>query len=173
MDDDSEVEVESIVLRGALRSDLPMFFEFQSDPIAVHMAAFTHEGTSHRELFLARWERILANPSVIARSIVRGEDLLGSVLSYEESGRPEVTYWIGRRHWGEGVATNALKLFLQTADTRRPMRARAAKDNLASLRVLEKCGFELVEETRGFANARGTEIDELELELSGNGPAWA
>jgi RimJ/RimL family protein N-acetyltransferase len=46
------------------------------------------------------------------------------------------------------------------------MRARTAKDNVASIRVLEKCGFKAIEEARGFANARGAEIDELVLELS-------
>ena len=45
------------------------------------------------------------------------------------------------------------------------MRARAAADNAASARVLAKCGFRVVGEARGFANARGEEIDELEFEL--------
>jgi len=31
--------------------------------------------------------------------------------------------------------------------------------------VLEKCGFTIIGEARGFANARGEEIDELILEL--------
>ncbi|MGY3201486.1 GNAT family N-acetyltransferase [Streptomyces sp. TE5632] len=45
--------------------------------------------------------------------------------------------------------------------------ARAAADNTGSVRVLEKCGFEVVGEDRGFANARGAEIDELVLRLDG------
>jgi RimJ/RimL family protein N-acetyltransferase len=45
------------------------------------------------------------------------------------------------------------------------MYARVAKDNLASRRVLEKCGFTVIGEDKGFANARGQEIDELLLEL--------
>jgi RimJ/RimL family protein N-acetyltransferase len=35
------------------------------------------------------------------------------------------------------------------------------------VRVLEKCGFKVVGEGRGFANARGAEIDELVLRLDG------
>ena len=47
-----------------------------------------------------------------------------------------------------------------------PLRsARVAKDNLGSRRVLEKRGFAIVGEARGFANARGEEIEELVLEL--------
>ena len=155
-----------IGLRAVSESDLDVLFEFERDPEAVHMAAFTHEDPSDREAFLAHWRRILKAPSVIARTITRGGAVLGSVLSYEEEGSPEVTYWIGRPHWGQGVATEALGQFLKSVDPRRPMRARAAKDNVASIRVLEKCGFVVVAEARGFANARGAEIDEVELELA-------
>jgi RimJ/RimL family protein N-acetyltransferase len=38
-----------------------------------------------------------------------------------------------------------------------------AKDNLASRRVLEKCGFTVCGEGRGYANARGMEIEEFIL----------
>jgi RimJ/RimL family protein N-acetyltransferase len=40
-----------------------------------------------------------------------------------------------------------------------------AKDNRASLRVLEKCGFTILDEDKGFANARGQEIEEWLLQL--------
>jgi RimJ/RimL family protein N-acetyltransferase len=43
--------------------------------------------------------------------------------------------------------------------------ARVAKDNVASKRVLEKCGFMIVGEDKGFASARGAEIEELILKL--------
>jgi RimJ/RimL family protein N-acetyltransferase len=155
----------AISLREIVESDLAVFFENECDPDAVHMAAFTRENPADHEAFMAHWTKILSSPSVIARSIVRDGEVLGSVLSYEESGQPEVTYWIGRQHWGQGVATESLRSFLATVDTRRPMRARAAKDNVASIRVLEKCGFKVVAEARGFASSRGAEIDELVLEL--------
>ena len=45
------------------------------------------------------------------------------------------------------------------------MYARVAKDNLGSRRVLDKCGFTVIGEATGFANARGMEIDELLLVL--------
>ena len=46
-----------------------------------------------------------------------------------------------------------------------PLYARVAKDNAASIRVLDKCGFKLHDEDRGFANARGEEIEEYILIL--------
>ena len=47
----------------------------------------------------------------------------------------------------------------------RPIYARAAKDNFASLRVLEKCGFTITGYNKGYANARAAEIEEATLEL--------
>ena len=157
---------QSLTLREVEDSDLPTFYEFECDQESIHMAAFTSEDPTNREGFEKHWAMIRQAPSVTIRSIVRENDILGSVLSYEEEGAREVTYWIGRQYWGQGVATEALKAFLESVDTQRPMRARAAKDNVASLRVLEKCGFIVTGEARGFANARGEEIDELELELA-------
>jgi RimJ/RimL family protein N-acetyltransferase len=43
--------------------------------------------------------------------------------------------------------------------------ARAASDNVASLRVLEKAGFRRVGVDRGFAHGRGEEIEETILRL--------
>ena len=47
------------------------------------------------------------------------------------------------------------------------------QDNLASLRVLEKCGFVVIGREKGFANARGMEIEEVVLELSSGGKTGA
>ena len=79
--------------------------------------------------------------------------------------RQEVTYWLGREFWGRGIATAALQAFLQV-DSRRPLRGRAAADNVASIRVLEKCGFVRIGTDRGYANARRAEIDEVVMELT-------
>jgi RimJ/RimL family protein N-acetyltransferase len=49
--------------------------------------------------------------------------------------------------------------------TERPLHARAAKDNLASLRVLQKCGFEVTGHDTGYANARAATIEEVLLTL--------
>ena len=89
--------------------------------------------------------------------------VVGHVLKYEELGRPEVSYWIGRDYWGRGIASLALAQFRA-----RPLYARAARDSLASLRVLQKCGFVRSGESRGFATARGREIDEVLLYLPGD-----
>ncbi len=47
----------------------------------------------------------------------------------------------------------------------RPLYAAAAADNMGSIRVLEKCGFQIYAYERGYANARGEEIEEVLLKL--------
>jgi RimJ/RimL family protein N-acetyltransferase len=81
-----------------------------------------------------------------------------------DAGEREVTYWIGRSYWGKGIATNALKAFL-AVDRSRPLYARVASDNVASGRVLEKCGFCVIATERNVAEARSAEIEELVLLL--------
>ena len=152
-------------VREVIEEDISTFFDQQRDATANYMAAFTAKEPTNRAAFLARWERIRSDATVIARTIVINSQVAGHVMSYEEAGRCEVTYWLGKEYWGKGIATRALAEFLAEVNRSRPTYARAAKDNTGSLRVLEKCGFTLIGEARGFANARGKEIDEVLLEL--------
>ena len=83
----------------------------------------------------------------------------GYIAWYPQEGNPEVTYWLGREFWGRGLATEALKRMLQLV-VDRPMLARAATDNIGSLRVLQKCGFEIIGKNEDFANGRGEDREE-------------
>ncbi|HKW15172.1 MAG TPA: GNAT family N-acetyltransferase [Candidatus Krumholzibacteria bacterium] len=152
-------------LREVVEDDLPWFFEFQLDRDANYMAAFIARDPTDREAFTAHWKKILAGPTNIIRTIVCDGQVVGSVSSWETDCKPEVTYWIGKEHWGRGIATRALATFLVEANATRPIYARVARDNLGSRRVLEKCGFRIIGEMKGFAGARGEEIEELLLEL--------
>ena len=154
-----------VLLREVAEGDLPIFFEQQLDPDANVMAAFTAKNPADRDAFMEHWARILGDETIIIRTILFEGQVAGHVSSYEEeAGRPEVTYWIGKHYWGKGIATSALSAFLSASKVR-PLYARVAKDNLASLRVLEKCGFRIIGQDKGFANARGQEIEEFLLQL--------
>jgi RimJ/RimL family protein N-acetyltransferase len=63
----------------------------------------------------------------------------------------EVGYWIDRAFWGRGVATEALSAFL-CLEHIRPLYAGVAKHNVASIRVLQKCGFTLSRSTDEASN---------------------
>ncbi len=154
-----------VVLRDVLASDLDVFYENQLDAQANWMAAFTAKDPADRAAFDAHWNRILADTErVIIKTVLVNGRVAGSVLAYAWGGEWEVSYWLGRSYWGRGIATRALTAFLELFHVR-PLAGRAAKDNLASIRVLEKCGFVPGGEARGFANARGAEIGEVILIL--------
>ena len=153
-----------VVLRDVTEADLPIFFAHQQDEQAVQMAAFTAEDPSDRAAFDVHWVRIMGEPSILIRTILAGGEVVGHIAKFERDGDTEITYWLDRARWGRGLATEALSQFLKDVTTR-PLYARAASDNDASIRVLEKCGFEVVGHERGYANARGREIDEVVLRL--------
>ena len=155
----------TVVLREIIDSDLPIFFQHQQDQDAVHMAAFTSKNPADEAAFNEHWAKIRASDGVINRSIEVDGKLAGHVASFEMFGERNVTYWIGREFWGQGVATAALRALLKV-DASRPIYGRAAKDNSRSIRVLEKCGFVFVMEDKGFANARQAEIAEVVLKLA-------
>jgi RimJ/RimL family protein N-acetyltransferase len=127
-----------IVLREVVEEDLPIFFEHQRDPEAARMAAFVPRD---REAFTTHWTtKVLGGETAIARTVLLDGDVVGNVVSWIQDGRRLVGYWIGREHWGGGVATRALAAFLEEFTTR-PVYAHVATSNVASIRVLEKCGF--------------------------------
>jgi len=153
-----------VTLREVIPSDLAILFEQRSDPEAIRMAAFTQKGPLDLEAFIARQMENLRHPTVIARTILCDGEVAGDVASFMMEGQREVSYWLGRAYWGRGIGTQALRLFLDVVTTR-PLYAHAAKDNLGSVRVLEKCGFTLVGELRSFAAARDAEIEEVVMRL--------
>jgi len=129
----------TVSLRPVVLADIDIFYEHQADPGASAMAAFP---SRDRETHQKHWTtRILVNESGIARTIVADELVAGNVISWlEEDGRRLVGYWIGREFWGRGVASEALRLFVDEL-TVRPIYADAAITNVGSQRVLEKNGF--------------------------------
>jgi RimJ/RimL family protein N-acetyltransferase len=163
-----------ILLREVTEDDLVIFFKQQQDPAANWMAAFTAKDPTDWAAFAAKWAKILGDGTATAKTIVWDGCVAGNVGSFIApwSGQREVSYWVGRNFWGRGVATGALTAFVGEL-VERPLYARVAEDNLASLRVLEKCGFVVIGREKGFANARGTEIEEVVLELRSGGRTGA
>ncbi len=88
----------------------------------------------------------------------------GHIACYPDGENLEVTYWLGREFWERGLATQALKRMLHLV-VDRPIFARAAADNMGSIRVLQKCGFEIIGKNKDFANGRGEVTEEYILRL--------
>jgi RimJ/RimL family protein N-acetyltransferase len=148
----------TVRLRDVTEADLPIFFEQQLDPDAVRMAAFP---SRDRDAFDAHWARILTDDTVITKTVLLDGHVAGNVVSWEQPAERLVGYWIGKEYWGRGVATRALSEFLGYVKTR-PLYARVAQHNVASIRVLEKCGFTISGEERDPAD----DVEELIMKLN-------
>ncbi|MFP2913087.1 GNAT family N-acetyltransferase [Pyxidicoccus sp. 3LFB2] len=126
-----------MILRNVTDEDLPIFFEHQRDPEGLRMAAFS---SRERDAFMTHWRTNVLRPGNVTRTIVLDGVVVGNIGSWDQEAMRLVGYWIGREHWGKGIATRALSEFLRV-EPARPLHAWVAAHNLASIRVLEKCGF--------------------------------
>jgi RimJ/RimL family protein N-acetyltransferase len=159
----AELMSTEILLRDVTEGDLPILFEQQLDPEATAMAAFP---SRDRESFMKHWANILANESVIVKTIGYEGRVAGSIVSWEMDGEWEVGYWLGREFWGKGIATQALAAYVRLVKPR-PLFAHVARHNVGSRRVLEKCGFTVIGED-AYINPAGARVEEFILKLDGN-----
>lgn len=155
----------TVRLRPSIAEDTEQFFQHLQDATAIQMAAFTAEDPTDFAQLRSRFDWMRQSEEILVRTIVVEDVAIGHIASFPMFGDLDLTYWIDRDHWGKGYATASLLQFL-TLETRRPLGARVAADNLGSLRVLEKCGFEVTGDNVSFANGRGCDTKELLLSLN-------
>lgn len=131
-----------VLLRDVEAGDLPLFYEHQRDPVAVALVVFR---SRERAEFEEHWAKILADDSCLKKTVVADGKVAGHIGSFGRDGKREVGYWIDRALWGRGIMSQALPEFLRL-EQQRPLYAGVAPYNLASIRVLQKCGFALCHE---------------------------
>ncbi|MEV6297315.1 GNAT family N-acetyltransferase [Streptomyces sp. NPDC051896] len=153
-----------ISLRELEDGDLPVFWQQLTDPELQQMAVVTRKYHYDCGHFDQHWAKVRADPSVILRSVLADGTVAGHAAVFGPPAEREVTYVIGRAHWGQGIATAALAELIKLEPIR-PLHADAAADNVGSIRVLEKCGFVITGKSRCFARARDEEIDLVHLTL--------
>ena len=149
-----------VSLREVRPGDLPILFEHQLDPEGARMAAFA---SRDRDAFMAHWAKIMANPACALRVILADGSVAGNIGAWTDGAERLVGYWIGGEFWDRGIASAALAQFLHY-ETTRPLTARVAKHNPASIRVLQKAGFTPAGEDT-FDLPDGTKFEELVFRL--------
>lgn len=97
-------------------------------------------------------------PRRITFVLRRGEELVGAASLKEidyDTRKAEVSYWVAREFWGQGIAKQALNALIEFAFDELEMELLLAQclrdNNQASLRVLEIHGFTLHPEHEGHA----------------------
>lgn len=146
-----------IKLREVLEEDLAIFYEQQNEPIANLMAAFPPR---NEEDFMTHWKtKILGVKDSYKNTILFKDEVVGNLLSWKQDGRCFLGYWIGKEYWGKGIATAAVKEFLNNI-SERPVYAYVMKHNKGSIKVLEKCGFKFVGSEMSYSELHGEEREE-------------
>jgi len=148
-----------ISLRKSLASDIEVFYQNQADKEANFMAAFTSKNPYNKDAYIKKWTRLMTVDSVHMESILLDDIVVGCVVKFVMGEDSDLTYAIDKKHWGKGITSVAVKLFLEIEPTR-PLYGRVANDNYGSQKILEKTGFLKIGTNTDFANARGIEIKE-------------
>jgi len=132
-----------ILLRPVIETDLPILFQQQLEPEAVVISAYP---AKDRGEFMRHWEGILKNKNVTVRTIVYKEKIAGHIICWKEGKYEQrIGYWIGKEFWRRGIASAAVAEMLLLIKIR-PLFAEVANHNTASKRVLEKNGFERLDD---------------------------
>lgn len=153
-----------IELRDLDDDDLDAIFEMMRDPEGIAMAAFTADDPSDRTAFDTWISRQRGNDDVLYQVVTENGGFAGTAAVFTIDGDREVSFWIARHAWNRGVATAALRL-LVSREPMRPLFARAAAHNVASIAVFRHSGFTEVSRNVAYAPGLGREVEEIVFTL--------
>jgi RimJ/RimL family protein N-acetyltransferase len=126
-----------VTLRDVHYDDLPVFYAHQRDLDAIRMADFP---SREYDSFMAHWTRCLTDETAILKTVVADGAVAGNIVCWQQDNSRKVGYWLGKEYWGQGITTSALAQFVELI-AERPLYAHVAQSNIASIRVVQKCGF--------------------------------
>lgn len=149
------LETERLLLRPFQKEDAKAVFEgWESDPdVARYMFWTSHNDIEKTCQWLAFEMEQIDKDDWYRFALVLKEtnELIGTALIYyeEEVQSWEIGYNLGKKYWGKGYATEAVKrviLFAVEELQISEIVGRYAKENPASGRVMEKLGFQYEKE---------------------------
>ncbi len=168
------IEPEPLRLRKVFRADADDLLEATSDP---RVTKYEPWGPYDRDETVQMIENIQAQLEAglcTEWAVERKEDAkvlglihLNKVDFFNRSA--EVGYWLARKCWGQGYATETLKALGDYALTVLKMDEIIAichPDNAASLRVLEKAGYKYHKTLPGYISLRGNTADCLQYHVT-------
>ena len=164
------IETKRLLLRRFMKTDAPYIFRnWAGDPeVSRHLTWSAHDSVNDTGKILELWLDSYDRPEIYNWAIVYRESgqPIGSisvVAIYEEALKCEVGYCLGKKYWGKGIMTEALKavtefLFFKVGFNR--IQAYHHIDNTASGKVMVKSGMRLEGRMREFAvNNKGEFVD--------------
>ncbi|MER5533641.1 GNAT family N-acetyltransferase [Streptomyces mirabilis] len=130
---------DDVRLRDVVEADLDLFLAYEHDPEAARRSRFTPRP---RDAFMSHWKtRVLGDDTVLVQTVTVDGVPAGNLVAWWEGERRFIGYWLGRPYWGRGIGTKALTRFLEL-ERNRPLYADPFTGNTASIRLLERHGFQ-------------------------------
>ena len=144
-----ELETERLLLRRVVPSDTHQMFEnWTSDPdVARYVTWNAHTDISATEKFM----EFIQNRYASGEKYIYGMELKSDgtlfgmieVVAFHDEKYPVIGYCSGKKQWGHGYMTEALKALVKLLfeDGYEKILIGAIKENIGSIRVIEKAGF--------------------------------
>jgi RimJ/RimL family protein N-acetyltransferase len=137
------LETERLLLRRPTLADITAIARLANDRrIAEHTRGLPHPYSQDHAAALVRAD----NGQEITFLIEHNYVPIGMTgIERREAGEPELGYWLGVDHWGQGFGTEAARAVIDhffDAHSFNHLHAGARVANPASRNVLEKCGFQ-------------------------------
>lgn len=159
------IETGRLRLRGLEPADAPAMFDYASDPeLTRHVIFTTHRSPDEALAVIVRINEQQAAGALLMWGVtLNGDDRLVGTCGFghfwPEHARAELGYVLGRRLWGHGLMTEAVRAVIdfgfETLGLNR-IEARCFVPNVASARVMEKAGMRFEGILREQIHAKGS-----------------
>ncbi len=168
------IDTPRLRLRKVFRADADDLFEATSDPRVTKYEPWGPYDRAETVQMVENIQTQLETGLCTEWAVERKDDAkvlglihLNQVDFFNRSA--EVGYWLSRKSWGQGYATEVLKALTEYAVSTLGMDEIVAvchPENLASLRVLEKVGYRYRKTLPAYISLRGNTADCLQYHIT-------
>jgi len=151
------MDMKKVIFRELTEEDAEELYKIYSNKEAMkYRGSKAMESIEDARLFVRNQKMQEEDTFTIRKGIEikEGKQLIGTVMCRFFEAREwecEIGYSIGQEYWGQGLGKEVVKLLVEVIESKEEVGkivAWSKKENIASIKVLEKNGFELVEQMR-------------------------
>ena len=139
-----------VVLRPWIDSDLDTYHRLLDDPALWQFMPETYPDPLTRDTAEGLLKLTSEGQHHFVRAVLWRHVPVGQVrFEYHRHGETELSYWIGRPYWGQGLATAAIATAMRLPQAQSGLIAKIHHANEASIRAITKAGFRASGEVPG------------------------
>lgn len=159
-----------IYLRPVKKKDAVSILKLAKDKEIAEFTNVPHPYTlEHAHAFIQETHRNMKKGKAVELGIfnLKNHEFLGIVgitNIHEKYGYADIAYWIGKKFWRNGYATQAIKLMISYAFSvlkLHRLQAVVRHTNIASLALLSKAGFKIEGRLRQIVYKKGVYLDRV------------